>query len=380
MIKNYIYRLYPSKLIESKMSTHLDLCRRLYNSLLYLNKITYSLEESFLFYRDLQPIVKTERGIFSQVKQNIARRIDSALHKYFVGKKCGVGFPRFKAKNHYKSWSYAQHGFKFNDGYLTLSKIGRIKVKEHRKVGGKIKTCTIKKTSNKWFVVFSVEVLDNKIQRLDHKEVGLDLGCKDFITLSDGTKVANPKYLKQSMQKISILQSIRDTTISIKKKNKLSIKISKLHNKVHNQREDFLHKLSRRLTKEYSHIYIEDLKVNQLIKNTKEKKNLRKTILDSGWGSFIQKLTYKAEEAGSKLIKVNPYNTTKLCNQCGKIVEKSLSNREHNCSCGFVLDRDHNAALNVLRFGRESLRLDSSLQMEPAPLVKFNTTLTNIKH
>jgi putative transposase len=338
----------------------------LYNNLLYLEKLEYQLEEKFIFYNDLCKITKTEKGILAQVKQQIAKKLDASLRRFFKGRKTkNVGFPRFKNKYRYNSWTYTQHGFKFENGYLTLSGIGRIKVKEHRKLEGKIKTCIIKKEIDKWFVIFAVELPDIQGRRPDTSKVGLDLGCKDFITLSSGEKIENPKYLKQVMQQISLLQSQRDTTTNYKKGHKLSRKISKLHQKVHRQREDFLHKLSRQLCQKYSLICIEDLKTQKIIDKTKEKKSLRKSILDAGWFSFTQKLTYKVEETGSRLVKVNPRNTTKMCSRCRKLVPKELDERVHTCECGMILDRDHNAALNILRLGQESLRKLFTLESTP---------------
>jgi putative transposase len=351
-----------------RLDSYLTFCRNLYNNLLHLEKVTYKLDEKFIFYNELAKIIQTEKDIFSQVKQQIAKKIDRSLQRFCKLRNTkNIGFPRFKVKKHYKSWTYPQKdkGFKFDTSHLILHKIGRIKVKEHRKLQGKIKTCTIKKEIDKWYVIFCVELPDKVVKRTDKKEAGLDLGCKDFITLSTGEKVENPKYLKQTIGKISYFQSKKDTTKSIKKKNRLGRKIANLHRKVHNQREDFLHKLSRKLTKEYSVICIEDLKTQQIIDKTKEKKNLRKTILDAGWNSFIQKLTYKVEETGSKLVKVNPRNTTKMCSSCKQLVEKSLSGRIHKCSCGLTIGRDLNAALNILRLGRESLeaKLPKSLSL-----------------
>ena len=361
MFRHYKYRLYTSKKQNNALDQYLTSCRCLYNNLLHLEKLTYALDEKFIFYNVLCKITKTEIGIFSQVKCNIAKRLDKTLttflHKH---KTSNVGFPRFKNKYRYTSFTYPQHGFKLEDDYLILSKLGRIKVKLHRQIEGRIKTCTIKKEVDKWYVIFCVEKEDKIIKRKDSKEIGIDLGCKDFITLSNGEKISNPKYLKQTINQISSLQKIKDTTKNSKKKNRLSRKIARLHAKVSNQRDDFLHKLSRKLTKEYSIIYVEDLKTQQLINKTKEKKNLRKTILDSGWNSFVNKLTYKVEETGSKLVKVNPRNTTKTCSNCNKLVEKSLSERIHKCTCGLEIDRDYNAAINILRFGQKSLEVNSS--------------------
>ena len=364
MIRSYKYRLYTSKKQDKLLDQYLTSCRYLYNNLLQLEKVTYQLDEKFIFYNDLAKIVKEEKGIYAQVKQQIAKRLERSLKSFLQKRKItNIGFPRFKNKYRYKSWTYPQKGFKLENDYLILYKLGRIKVKLHRKLEGRIKTCTIKKEVDKWYVIFCIEKEDKQVIRKDNNQIGIDLGCKNFITLSNGEKIKNPKYLKQTIKQISSLQKTKDTTKNSKKKNRLSRKISKLYHKIFNQREDFLHKLSRKLCNDYSIIYVEDLKTRQIIDKTKEKKNLRKTILDSGWSSFIQKLTYKVEETGSKLVKVNPRNTTKTCSNCGLLVEKSLSERVHKCTCGLEIDRDYNAAINILRFGQESLCGSSALKI-----------------
>ena len=354
MIKSYKYRLYPTKQVSTNLNICRNSCRILYNKLLYLEKLHYQLEEKFIFYNELASYIKEEQNIYSQTKQYLCKQVVKNI-TYFYKNKKEVGFPKYKGKHHFKSFVYPQKGFKLESNYLTISKIGKIYVKKHREIPGKIKTCIIKKELDKWYVIFTVEEKKEKVIRNDKKEIGIDLGCKDFITLSNGSKIENPKYLKNSSKKLKKLQSKKDKETNRIRKRYLANKLGYLHRKVKNQRDDFHHKLSRDLANEYSTICIEKLDIKNIIKNTKEKKNLRKTIYDSGWSNFVEKLSYKVEETGSKLVKINPKNTTKMCSKCFKLVEKSLSDRIHKCSCGLEIDRDFNASLNILRLGLQSL-------------------------
>lgn len=350
----------PTRSMANRMNWHLQQCRELYNKLLRLEIVNYQLREKFILYNELSRISKTETGINSQVKQTIAKRLDLSLRKFFRDKKITkcAGFPHFKGKNQYTSWVYPQstRGFKVQENKIRLSGLGTSKFKMHRPIpeGGKIKTCTIKKELGKWFVIFTTDIPDKVSIARQELEVGLDVGCKDIITTSYGEKIENPKFMKKMSVRISLLQRKKDTTHNIKTKNSLSRKMRKLYKKVHRQREDFLHKLSYKIVHRYSRVYVEDLKVRRVANKTKEK-SLRKSILNSGWYSFVQKLSYKSIDRGVSLIKVNPRNTTKMCSNCGKVVPKTLNERVHKCGCGLMLDRDHNAALNILRLGRESL-------------------------
>ncbi|WP_259134273.1 RNA-guided endonuclease InsQ/TnpB family protein [Methanosalsum natronophilum] len=257
-----------------------------------------------------------------------------------------VGYPRFKGKKRYNSFTYPQSGFSIYGKKLKLSKIGKIRIVQHREIEGKIKNCTIRKDGKQWYVIFSV-VIENNVEPVEPVTfVGIDVGLNSLVTLSDGTQIDSPKYYRNTEAELKKQQR------NLSKKRKFSNnwkkqcdKVNRSHRKIRNQKHDFNHKLSRELINTYDFIAFEDLNVKNMVKNSR----LSKSIHDASWSNLIQITKYKAGEAGKFVELVKPYNTSQLCSKCGQKVEKTLAVRVHNCPyCGLVLDRDHNGAINIL--------------------------------
>jgi putative transposase len=286
-------------------------------------------------------------GIYSQVAQDVLRRLDKAFQNFFRRVKNSekkAGYPRFQGKNRYDSFTYPQTGFKIEDGKLHLSKIGVIRIFQHREIKGKIKTCTIKQEGDQWYVCFSVELPD--VEKKEIKtSVGVDVGILTLATLSDGTEIGNPKTLDKYDSKLRKAQR----NLSQKKKgssnrNKQKIILAGIYRKIRNVRKDYLHKASRILADAYDQIIFEDLQIKNMVKNH----HLARSIHDASWGMLISLTTYKAEEAGGIVELVNPRNTSKQCSVCGCIQSMPLSQRTYRCpDCGVVMGRDHNAAINI---------------------------------
>ena len=361
MIKSYQFRIYPSQKQEVKLISTLHTCRHLYNDALAerrdqskINKLVLDLQlfpwgkpEWINYYDQAKELTATktdfQRQIYSQVLQNVLKRVERSFENFFKG----AGYPRFRGRNRYDSFTYPQMGFKITDDRkLKLSKIGEIKIKQHREIEGQIKTCTIKRDGNQWYASFSVVMEPEPPLKPTGKSVGVDVGLKSLVTLSNGDQIAPPQYLRQSEEKMVRAQR----SLSRKKKgssnrNKQRIKVAGIHRKIRNQREDFAHKLSRTLVNTYDTIVFEKLQIQNMVKNH----HLAKSIYDAGWYQLIQFTQYKAEYAGRVVELVDPKNTTQNCSGCGVKVPKSLSVRTHNCPhCGLTLDRDHNAAINIL--------------------------------
>lgn len=362
-LRNYEYRIYPNKTQRIALFDTLRVCRDLYNACLERRKTLYeTTSKSMGVYTQIQE--RNTYGVdlssvYSQVTQNVCARVDNAFKGFFRRVKSGEkpGYPRFKSLSRYDSFTYPQSGFKVLDKHVALSKIGTIKMKKHRELpkGSKIKTCTVKRNClNQWFIVLSIEVpLQPPVVASDNA-VGIDVGCESFLTLSNGEKIEHPHFYKKSEKRLAKATSRYDKLKKLPRDNKTKRKAkyrkNKLNVKVSNQRKDFLHKLSRKLVQRFDTLYVEDLNIKGMTKDNY--RNLNKSICDSGWGYFFQYLTYKAEEAGKKVVKVNPAYTSQICSGCGYMVKKELSVRRHRCpQCGLDVDRDHNAALNILSFG-----------------------------
>ncbi|MFH1394346.1 MAG: transposase [Candidatus Micrarchaeota archaeon] len=345
VIRAWKYRIYPSKIQERELFDSLEQCKNLWNSLLDHTKTCYKETGRFPTRKQLYLLTK-ETSLFSQVSQNVADRLVKSLKGMISRRKAGkkAGFPRFKSIERVTSFTYPQFGFKL-DKKLQLSKIGSLAIKKHRHIQGKIKTLTVKKThSGKWFAVFTSELEKTKPGKSRKPAVGIDLGIETFAYLSDGKTVENPRHLKQAEQKLA--ESHRQ--LSRKKKGsrnrrKAKLNVAIAYEKLTNRRRDFLHKASRVLAGNYSLIAMEDLRVGNMSKGL-----LAKHVLDCSWAEFSSMLRYKAEEAGSEVILVNPAHTTQECSSCGLIRKKTLAERWHECSCGASMHRDFNAARNIL--------------------------------
>lgn len=237
---------------------------------------------------------------------------------------------------------------------LFISKLGAIDINLHRPLDGKVKQVVVKRQSDKWFAIFCVErhvnqELTNEMERI----IGIDVGINKYLVDSNAVEVENPRFLRKSEKKLKRAQRklSKMKRGSQNYKKQLNV-MRKLHTKIANQRNDFLHKLSYKLSNEYGIICVEDLNIRNMVKN----RRLAKSISDAGWGKFVDYLTYKLERTGGTLVKVCPKYTTQDCSGCGNRVKKSLSIRTHICTdCGRILDRDHNAAINIKNAGIASL-------------------------
>ncbi len=354
------YRLYPSKAQTKILDEQLELCRNAYNQLLDHFKQQYEEKGKAPSQFDLNNLliplkqVRPEYSrIHSQVLQNIAKRIKDAYTGFYARRKARLkaGLPRFKKHGRHKSVTYPQSGFKIEGNRLLLSKIGAIRLRQHRDIQGQIKTLTIKRNpSGKWYACFSCMV-DVQPREKPFEDVGVDVGLHSYAVLSDGARIENPRFYRNEEKRLGLLQR----GMSRKERGsqnwvRAKTKVARLHERIHNRRTDFLHKASREIADTYRTVYFEDLKIGNMVRNH----YLAKSISDAGWGRFIGMIAYKEEESGGQLIKVNPGGTTQTCSRCGEWVSKSLSERVHECPyCGLVMNRDENAALNILARGRE---------------------------
>ena len=347
MIRAYRFRLYPNRLQAETLSHHLWLSKELWNRMLDYSKSKYKREGKFASKKELREIVKRQ-GLFSQVAQELVDRLVDATWRFVKLKRegKGCGFPRFKSFERMKSLCYPQMGFKLVGNRLKVSPFGEIKLKLHREIKGKIKTLTLKREpSGKWFAIFTVE--QEEMPKLNNGSiVGIDLGLSKLAVVSDGSIIVNPRHVKKHERRIAVL----GRRFSRKKKGscnrwKAKVKLARAYEKLGNSRLDFLHKTSRNLVNRYSLISLENLNIKSMVQE-----KFGKQINDAGWGTLAGMLCYKAESAGCKVVFVNPSGTTQQCSRCGTVVPKGLADRVHNCPCcGLILDRDLNAARNILK-------------------------------
>jgi putative transposase len=359
--KTFKYKLKPTPEQERAMAFIVRRCRELYNAALHerrdawqkcgVSLIEASQSAQLPAIKEVRP---EYRDIHSQVLQDVLTRLDRAFQRFFARVKSGEtpGYPRFQGANHCNSFTYKQfsNGATLDNGFLVLSKIGRVAVRWSRPLEGTPKTVTISQEADGWYACFSCA--DVPIQPLppSGQETGVDLGIEAFATLSDGTRIFHPGWYRQAERALKTAQRrMSRRKKGSNRRRKAVTLLAKAHQKVARQRRDFHHKTALALVRENDTIYHEDLQVRNMVKNH----HLAKSIADAGWSQFVSILTYKAACAGREVIAVNPAFTSQTCSGCGVLVSKGLSVRWHSCpDCGTSLHRDHNAAKNIERLGQ----------------------------
>ena len=343
------------------MEQTLEICRWVYNETLALRKNAWEHEQKHISYYESKrqiPLWKKERPelkqVYSQVLQDVSMRVDRAFKAFFRRVKAGEnpGYPRFKGKGRYDSFTYPQYGFKLEGGRLHLSKIGDVRIVLHRPIEGTIKTLTIRRSSTgKWYACFSVEY-DPSPAPQKETVVGIDVGLESFATLSNGEKIENPRFFRTDEKALAKAQRrLSKAEKATPERMKARRIVAHIHERIANRRLNFAHQTSRKVVDRFGTIVFEDLNIIKMEQNH----HLAKSIADVAWNQFITITESKAEEAGSRVILVNPRNTSQMCARCGMIVAKTLSDRVHTCPhCGLVMDRDQNAAINIMRLGLQS--------------------------
>ncbi len=362
LTRNYKFRLYPNDSQEKKLQNNLAVCRWVYNHFVGMAQNRFITRNDYNYL--LTEIKHAEDWLYqyhSKMLQSVSAQIDGAQKALIEKSKKGhkTGSLRFCRYRDYRTFTYSQTGFRLerkgNANFLHLSKIGCIEIRQHRNISqnSTIKQVIITKApSGKWFACVTIDIEEplTRIPKiLFSKSVGIDVGIKSFAYDSDGNKTSNPQNLKKMLKPLKRMQR----KVSRRKKgsnNRLKsiLKMQKIHEKIVNKRNDFQHKLSTQYAKNNDVVFVEKLQITNMVKNHR----LAQSIVDASWGTFVQKLEYKCK----MLVKVDPKNTTINCSRCGNKVSKSLAIRIHRCDkCDLVLDRDHNASLNILNRGLNKL-------------------------
>ena len=365
---NVKYRLYPNHAQQRTLHETLAVCRDVYNSLVHERTVChetqgkaptlYQQQKAMTAWKPNNAELKT---VHSQVLQNVAVRVELAFQAFFRRVKAGEepGYPRLKGNDQYDSITYPQEGYSVGQSTVTLSKIGQVKAKVHRPCPGTIKTCTVRKDGEKWYVCFACEYEAEHLPE-NTESVGIDVGLKTFSALSNGEFIENPRFFRKEETALAKAQRKFD-----KVKNKHGSKerraakkvVRRVHERIKNRRHNFVHQQSRKLVNRFGVIAVEKLNVKGMVQNH----CLAKSISDASWTQFRKTLTMKAESAGRLVIAVNPAHTSQDCHACGYRAKKRLSERWHHCPmCGLRLDRDTNAAVNILALGQQSVACEKA--------------------
>lgn len=373
MRKSFKYKAIVSSSTAHRASEILLLCRILYNLAIQERRLEYvNFKNHFALLpkdkqrkrlsafdqanqlKELKELFPEFKQVPSQALQDVTERVGKAHSaSYIIYKKTGkFTRPRYKGKDRYKSFTLKQSGWKLEGRYLRVTGVGVFKLRLSRPILGDIKTITISRSCDEWYVSFSCDNVPAVIPIGPAKQaIGIDLGLTHFYTDSEGNKVANPRYLKKSADSLSEAQrALAKKKRGSKNRIKCKQQLSKKHRKVSNSRRDFHYKTAKRLVANFHTIVMEDLNIKGLLKD-----EYNKSIHDVGWGNFEAILIAKAEEAGRIVLLVDPKYTSQDCSECGARVKKDITEREHVCPCGARMCRDVNAARNIVKKGGFSL-------------------------
>jgi putative transposase len=311
------------------------------------------------------PALKAERpalaGVHSQVLQNVAVRIDLAFKAFFRRVKAGEkpGYPRFRGCGRYDSITFPQVpvGCRLDAGEkrIRVANVGQLKVLLHRPLEGALKTATISRSSTgKWYICFSCECAEQAPLPETAQQVGIDVGLKTFATLSGGQEIVNPRFFRREERALAKAQRrLGKEEKGTPERTKRRKVVARVYERIAWRRSDFTHQHSRRIVNQFDLIAVEDLSVNRMTHNH----CLAKSIHDAAWSQFASLLSYKAAWAGRRFVAVNPAYTSQDCSGCGhRKADLTLSDRTYTCPCcGLALDRDLNAARNIMRVGQHAL-------------------------
>ena len=369
-MRTFEYRLYPNKAQRHLLMSCLAESRLIYNQMLEMVKAQHEDKGTFPTKYDLENVFKGQgEHVPATTIQTLADRLDKALKRFLAAKELGVpdvGFPRFKKPNRWHSIQLRQYGDEKNrrdvllapDGkhlYVPKKLGGSLKMKLHRPLEGKPKTAhLVLRADGHWYALIVCETdppQEHLPSSCEHPDIGLDVGLKVFLADSEGNTVENPRFYRKSQATLRRKQRLLSRRKKgSKRRRKAARSTAQTHLKIARQRRDFHYKVAKQYTGRYHQIVVEKLTILNMVKNH----HLAKSIMDASWGAFLDILEDKAARAGHQVIRVNPRYTTQKCSnpKCGELVQKSLSVRTHICPfCGFVADRDVNAALNILRAG-----------------------------
>lgn len=357
MEKSFKYYIKVNKETIKKTNQILELCRILYNLCLEQRKFVWeNYHKSISGYDQVYELPSLKKffpefkKVPSQTLQEVVERVNRAFQNFFRRVKNGEkpGYPRFKSFNRYDSFTLKQTGWKLVNKELKIKNIGSFKLFLSRPIEGDIKTVTIRKTSSgRWYASFSCDNVPSKPLPKTGKSIGIDVGCESFLTTSEGEKIENPRFYQRAKNiLIKRQQNLSHKKRGSNRRNKMRILVAKAHEKVFNQRRDFHFKIAKKLLQVYDTVCIENMN------HFKSFRVLNRSMRDIAWFQFFNILRFKAEETGREVIKVPVKDTSQICSSCGQKVPKDLSIRIHQCPCGLEIDRDWNAALNILRLGQ----------------------------
>lgn len=369
MLRTFTMRLKPQAVHRTAFEAILKDSCETYNAALQERRDAWKLQrKSITYYAQCTELTELRQDpqyatISVDIQREPLRRVDRAFQAFFRRCKRGEkpGFPRFRSRDRYDSFAWSAP--RVRDSSIHVPNVGDVRFKAHRPFIGKQRQAVIRRVGKNWELRLVCDTGEASPKCPVASPVGIDVGVSALVTCSDGTVIENPRFIRKHEARVSAAN--RKLALKQRRsKNRVRARevLRRAHQRAANARLNYLHHASKFLVSRYDLIAHEDLKIRNMARS-----NLAKSILDAAWGILIWQLTYKAESAGRWVVPVNPRGTSQICSRCGAKVPKKLSNREHTCPCGLRLDRDHNAAVNILALGRSAAGL-SFRRVESSPL------------
>jgi len=356
--RSFRFRIYPTRRQRLALEAQLGFACDLYNAALEQRRYAWRAGQRVGYVsqcRELTVLRAAGDGppqMSCSAMRSPLRRLDRAYQAFFRRVKAGdtPGYPRFRSRRRYDSLTW-DSAWSIQQRRLALQGIGHLKVKWHRELpaSAKVSTVTVRRVVGRWYASFALALQVFPVpDRKSMPAVGVDLGVQNFAALSTGELIPGPRAYRAALRKLRVAQRrVSRRVKGSRRRRKAGLLLARLHERIRNLRRNHAHQLSRRLISDFSLIAVEDLHFRALSRGF-----LAKDINDQGWAEFSKLLGYKAEDAGIQVVRVPPGGTSQACSGCGTLVPKLLSERIHQCpSCGLVVDRDINAARNILRLG-----------------------------
>jgi len=356
--RTYRYRIYPTRKQRLALEAQLGFACDLYNAALEQRRYAFRAGQRVGYVsqcRELTALRAAGDGppqMSCHAMRSPLRRLEHAYQAFFRRLKAGEkpGYPRFRSRRRYDSLTW-DSAWSIQERRLALPGIGHMKVKWHRELPASagVSTVTVRRVIGRWYVCFALVAEVSRVPAPTLMlAVGIDLGVQNFAALSTGELIPGPRAYRAALRQLRVAQRrVSRRVKGSRRRQKAGLLLARLHERIRNLRGNHAHQLSRRLVSEFGLIAVEDLHFRGLTRGF-----LAKDINDQGWAEFLRLLGYKAEDAGIQVVAVPPGGSSQICSGCGARVPKPLSERVHRCPiCGLVLDRDINAARNILRLG-----------------------------
>lgn len=357
-LRTYRYRIYPTKQQRNALETQLGFACDLYNAALEQRRYGWRRGQRIGYVRQCRDLTEVRQSgdgppqMSCSAMRDPLRRLERAFQAFFrrVQKWETPGYPRFRSRRRYDSLTW-DSAWSIQERRLVLPGIGHVKAKWHRALppAAAVRTVTVRRVAGRWYACFSLALPAPALpHRAPLPPVGVDLGIKSFAALSTGELVAGPRAYRAGTRRLRVAQRrVSRRRKGSSRRQKAGLLLARQHERIRQLRRNHAHELSKRLVSQFGLIAVEELHVRGLSRGV-----LSKDVNDQGWAEFLRLLGYKAEDAGVRVVKVPPGGSSQTCSGCGTLVPKPLSQRTHRCpGCGLIIDRDVNAARNILRLG-----------------------------